>query len=101
MRIEAQIRANTHWHEALIVRHEALIARLGKALIARRDGLIPRLAEALIARSEGTVADNARYGPQLRGKKLSEGEVYKLLNLVDLDSSRFSRGGSELSVGRA
>ncbi|XP_048139464.1 ABC transporter I family member 17 isoform X2 [Rhodamnia argentea] len=50
---------------------------------------------------EGTVADNVRYGPQLRGKKLSDGEVYKLLNLADLDSSLFSRGGSELSVGQA
>ncbi|KAI3425669.1 ABC transporter domain-containing protein [Psidium guajava] len=50
---------------------------------------------------EGTVADNVRYGPQLRGKKLSDGEVYKLLKLADLDSSLFSRGGSELSVGQA
>lgn len=49
----------------------------------------------------GTVADNVRYGPQLMGKKLSDGEVFKLLNLADLDSSLFSRAGSELSVGQA
>lgn len=50
---------------------------------------------------EGTVADNIRYGPQLRGKKLSDDEVHKLLNLADLDSSFFSQIGSELSVGQA
>lgn len=50
---------------------------------------------------EGTVADNIRYGPQLRGKKLSDDEVLKLLNLADLDSSFFSQIGSELSVGQA
>lgn len=49
----------------------------------------------------GTVADNIRYGPQLRGKKLSDDEVHKLLNLSDLDSSFFSKIGSELSVGQA
>ncbi|XP_022973989.1 ABC transporter I family member 17 [Cucurbita maxima] len=50
---------------------------------------------------EGTVADNIRYGPQLRGKRLSDDEVHKLLNLADLDSSFFSQIGSELSVGQA
>ncbi|XP_009609209.1 ABC transporter I family member 17 [Nicotiana tomentosiformis] len=50
---------------------------------------------------EGTVADNVRYGPQLKGKKLSDNEVYKLLNLADLDSSFFSKSGGELSVGQA
>ncbi|XP_022135103.1 ABC transporter I family member 17 [Momordica charantia] len=50
---------------------------------------------------EGTVADNIRYGPQLRGKKLSDDEVYKLLTIADLDSSFFSKNGSELSVGQA
>lgn len=50
---------------------------------------------------EGTVADNIRYGPQLRGEKLSDDEVHKLLNLADLDSSFFSKIGSELSVGQA
>ncbi|BBG92727.1 non-intrinsic ABC protein 3 [Prunus dulcis] len=49
----------------------------------------------------GTVADNIRYGPQLRGKKLSDQDVHKLLTLVDLDSSFFSKTGSEMSVGQA
>lgn len=50
---------------------------------------------------EGTVADNIRYGPQLRGKKLSDQDVYKLLTLADLDPSFFNKPGSELSVGQA
>ncbi|GFP93147.1 ABC transporter i family member 17 [Phtheirospermum japonicum] len=50
---------------------------------------------------EGTVADNVRYGPQLRGQKLSDFEVYKLLALADLDPSFFSKLGGELSVGQA
>lgn len=49
----------------------------------------------------GTVADNIRYGPQLKGKKLSDHEVHKLLTLADLDASFYSRTGSELSVGQA
>ncbi|XP_059454402.1 ABC transporter I family member 17-like [Corylus avellana] len=50
---------------------------------------------------EGTVADNIRYGPQLRGKKLSDEEVYKLLRLADLDPSFSAKSGGELSVGQA
>ncbi|KAM3374879.1 ABC transporter I family member 17 [Capsicum galapagoense] len=50
---------------------------------------------------EGTVADNIRYGPKLKGKKLSDDEVYKLLALADLDSSFFNKSGGELSVGQA
>lgn len=49
----------------------------------------------------GTVADNIRYGPQLRGKKLSDDEITKLLALADLDSSFASKSGSELSAGQA
>lgn len=49
----------------------------------------------------GTVADNIRYGPQLRGKKLSDGEIYKLLSLADLDSSFLSKTSGEMSVGQA
>lgn len=49
----------------------------------------------------GTVADNVRYGPLLRGKKLADNEVYKLLTLADLDSSFFNKNGRELSVGQA
>ena len=49
----------------------------------------------------GTVADNIQYGPQLRGKKLTDNEVLKLLTLADLDSSFMKKTGGELSVGQA
>ena len=49
----------------------------------------------------GTVADNIRYGPQLRGKKLTDNEVLKLFTLADLDSSFMKKTGGELSVGQA
>ncbi|TXG61134.1 hypothetical protein EZV62_012497 [Acer yangbiense] len=50
---------------------------------------------------EGTVADNIRYGPQLKGKKLTDNEVHNLLSLADLDSSFFNKTGGEISVGQA
>ncbi|XP_077238383.1 ABC transporter I family member 17-like [Tasmannia lanceolata] len=50
---------------------------------------------------EGTVEYNVRYGPQLQGKKISDEEVLKLLNLADLDPSIASKKGDELSVGQA
>ncbi|KAG6415723.1 hypothetical protein SASPL_123138 [Salvia splendens] len=50
---------------------------------------------------QGSVADNIRYGPQLRGKKLSDEEVYNLLALADLDSSFSSTSGGDLSIGQA
>lgn len=50
---------------------------------------------------EGTVADNIQYGPHLKGKKLSDNEIYKLLTLADLDSSFYKKPGGELSVGQA
>lgn len=50
---------------------------------------------------QGTVADNIRYGPQLKGKKLKDEQVYKLLTVADLDSSFFDKQGSDLSVGQA
>ncbi|CAI9113812.1 OLC1v1014493C1 [Oldenlandia corymbosa var. corymbosa] len=65
--------------------------------LRRRVGMLFQLP----ALFEGTVADNVRYGPQLRGKKLADNEVYKLLTLADLDSTFFSKSGSELSVGQA
>ena len=49
----------------------------------------------------GTVADNIRYGPQLRGRTLTDEEVCKFLTLADLDSSFYSKNGSEISVGQA
>lgn len=51
---------------------------------------------------EGTVADNVRYGPQLRGIKLTDEEVGKLLLMADLDASTFKdKSGADLSVGQA
>lgn len=49
----------------------------------------------------GTVAENVRYGPQLKGKKLSDEEVRRLLITADLDASFMNKKGSELSVGQA
>ncbi|KAF3526517.1 hypothetical protein F2Q69_00050993 [Brassica cretica] len=51
--------------------------------------------------TRGTVADNVRYGPNLRGEKLSDQDVYKLLSFADLDASLAKKTGSELSVGQA
>ncbi|CAI8620050.1 unnamed protein product [Vicia faba] len=50
---------------------------------------------------EGTVADNVRYGPQLRGVKLTDDEVGKLLTMADLDASFMDKSGADLSVGQA
>ncbi|KAF8658846.1 hypothetical protein HU200_059339 [Digitaria exilis] len=50
---------------------------------------------------DGTVAYNVRYGPQLRGKKLTDAEVQNLLSLADLDPAMASKPASELSVGQA
>jgi ABC-type phosphate transport system ATPase subunit len=47
------------------------------------------------------VADNVRYGPQLRGKKLTDAEVKNLLSQSDLDPALCFRPASELSVGQA
>lgn len=49
----------------------------------------------------GTVADNVRYGPQLRGKKLTDEEVRGLLVMADLDPSFLDKSGADLSVGQA
>lgn len=73
------------------------ICHVNVVALRRKVGMLFQLP----ALFEGTVADNVRYGPQLRGKKLSDEEVYKLLTLADLDSSFFSKNGRELSVGQA
>ncbi|VAI79227.1 unnamed protein product [Triticum turgidum subsp. durum] len=65
--------------------------------LRRKVGMLFQLP----AMFDGTVADNVRYGPQLRGKKLSEAEVKSLLSLSDLDPALSSRPASELSVGQA
>ncbi|RZS12742.1 hypothetical protein BHM03_00044231 [Ensete ventricosum] len=49
----------------------------------------------------GSVAENVRYGPQLKGKKLTEEEVKKLLSMADLDPALASKAASQLSVGQA
>ncbi|KAM3741906.1 hypothetical protein ACB098_07G032800 [Castanea mollissima] len=73
------------------------ICDLDVLTLRRKVGMLFQLP----ALFEGTVADNIRYGPQLRGQKLSDEEVYKLLKLADLDSSFYSKTGGELSVGQA
>ncbi|KAK3131173.1 hypothetical protein QOZ80_6BG0503010 [Eleusine coracana subsp. coracana] len=65
--------------------------------LRRKVGMLFQLP----AMFEGTVADNVRYGPQLRGKKLTEAEVNNLLSLADLDPALSSKAASELSVGQA
>ncbi|XP_006657287.2 protein STAR1 isoform X2 [Oryza brachyantha] len=65
--------------------------------LRRRVGMLFQLP----AMFDGTVADNVRYGPQLRGKKLTDAEVQSLLSLADLDPALCSRPASELSVGQA
>ena len=37
----------------------------------------------------------------MKGKKLTDDEVYKLLSLADLDSSFYKKTSNELSVGQA
>ncbi|EPS72839.1 hypothetical protein M569_01919, partial [Genlisea aurea] len=73
------------------------ICKLDVLNLRRRVGMLFQLPVLF----EGTVADNVRYGPQLKGKKLSDEEVYKLLTLADLDSTFFAKAGGELSVGQA
>ncbi|KAJ0256013.1 ABC transporter I family member 17 [Hirschfeldia incana] len=65
--------------------------------LRRRVGMLFQLPVLF----EGTVADNVRYGPNLRGHKLSDEDVYKLLSFADLDASLAKKTGSELSVGQA
>ncbi|KAL9236451.1 hypothetical protein vseg_011123 [Gypsophila vaccaria] len=64
--------------------------------VRRRVGMLFQLP----ALFQGTVADNVRYGPKLRGKKLSDEEVLKLLSLADMDASFLNKNANELSVGQ-
>lgn len=73
------------------------ISDLDVLALRRRVGMLFQLP----AMFEGTVADNIRYGPQLKGKKLTDNDVHKLLSLADLDSTFLSKSGGELSVGQA
>lgn len=65
--------------------------------LRRRVGMLFQLP----ALFEGTVADNVRYGPSLRGKKLTDAEVSQLLVQADLEPSLATRAASDLSVGQA
>ncbi|XP_059637397.1 ABC transporter I family member 17 [Cornus florida] len=73
------------------------IRELDVLSLRRKVGMLFQLP----ALFEGTVADNIRYGPQLRGQKLTDNEIHKLLTLADLDSTFFNKNGGELSVGQA
>jgi len=73
------------------------ITKLDVLALRRRVGMLFQTP----ALFEGTVGDNIKYGPALRGKKLSEEEVTKYLGFADLDSSLASRSASSLSVGQA
>ncbi|KAL8548920.1 hypothetical protein ACS0TY_007976 [Phlomoides rotata] len=65
--------------------------------LRRKVGMLSQLPVMF----QGSVADNIRYGPQLKGKKLSDEEVHELLALADLEPSFFTKSGGELSVGQA
>ncbi|KAG9456321.1 hypothetical protein H6P81_000829 [Aristolochia fimbriata] len=65
--------------------------------LRRRVGMLFQLP----ALFEGSVADNVRYGPLLRGVKLTDAQVAKLLATADLDASLAGKKGTELSVGQA
>ncbi|KAI8019283.1 ABC transporter I family member 17 [Camellia lanceoleosa] len=74
------------------------ICKLDVLSLRRKVGMLFQLP----ALFEGTVADNIRYGPQLRGKKLMDNEIHKLLSLADLDPISFiNKNARELSVGQA
>ncbi|XP_010511796.2 PREDICTED: ABC transporter I family member 17 [Camelina sativa] len=73
------------------------ITKVDVITLRRRVGMLFQLPVLF----QGTVADNVRYGPNLRGEKLNDEEVYKLLSLADLDASFAKKTGAELSVGQA
>ncbi|BAT72619.1 ABC transporter I family member 17 [Vigna umbellata] len=73
------------------------ISHLDVLSLRRKVGMLFQLP----ALFQGTAADNVRYGPGLRGKKLTDDEVRKLLAMADLDASFMDKSGDELSVGQA
>jgi len=73
------------------------ITKLDVLALRRRVGMLFQTP----ALFEGSVADNIRFGPALRGVKLSDEEVSKYLGLADLDPSLASRSVAGLSVGQA
>ncbi|XP_057540061.1 ABC transporter I family member 17-like isoform X1 [Amaranthus tricolor] len=64
--------------------------------VRRRVGMLFQLP----ALFQGTVADNVRYGPKLKGKKLSDEQVQRLLSIADLDHTFIDKNWNELSVGQ-
>ncbi|KAG0470437.1 hypothetical protein HPP92_017137 [Vanilla planifolia] len=90
---------NRLWEPAAgtILLDGADITRVDVLSLRRRVGMLFQLPVLF----EGTVADNVRYGPQLRGKKLSDSEVQSLLSMADLEPSLASKPASNLSVGQA
>jgi ABC-type phosphate transport system ATPase subunit len=73
------------------------ITKLDVLALRRRVGMLFQTP----ALFDGNVADNIRYGPALRGLKLSDEEVSKYLGWADLESSLASRSVGGLSVGQA
>jgi len=73
------------------------ITNLDVLALRRRVGMLFQTP----ALFDGSVADNIRYGPALRGEKLSDEKVVEYLSLADLDSSLADRSASGLSVGQA
>lgn len=73
------------------------ISNLDVLALRRRVGMLFQTP----ALFEGSVADNIRYGPALRGEKLSDEKVVEYLSLADLESSLAARSASGLSVGQA
>ncbi|KAK9097407.1 hypothetical protein Sjap_022904 [Stephania japonica] len=65
--------------------------------LRRRVGMLFQLPVLF----EGNVMDNVRYGPNLRGKKLQDEEILRLLKLADLDDTFVKKNSNELSVGQA
>lgn len=72
------------------------ISQLDVLALRRRVGMLFQTP----ALFEGSVADNIRYGPALRGEKLSDEKVAEYLDLADLESSLAARSVSSLSVGQ-
>ncbi|KAK9674157.1 hypothetical protein RND81_12G215100 [Saponaria officinalis] len=72
------------------------VCELDVLAVRRRVGMLFQLP----ALFQGTVAENVGYGPKLRGKKLSDEEVLKLLKLADMDATFLNQNANELSVGQ-
>jgi UDP-glucose/iron transport system ATP-binding protein len=72
--------------------HDEDVRSLDVLELRRKASLVPQLPAPL----PGTVADNVRYGPQLRGQEV---EVERPLRMAGLDGGYAAREASRLSVG--